>query len=172
MAVSSIVKTSIDGSLTLSDGTGTPVTLSVTFDLGDLTISGLSQRLNEVAAIQSRGKLRSIRHAARTFPSLSFSAYVSSYAGETSVPGSLSEFITGTGLYSANTSTSAGDVYTVDVTFDIEGTDLSDGVDGQIVCSDVHFTFDLAESMDGNTISLSGTVYGAVSGDVSAAEIA
>ena len=172
MAVSSIVKSAIDGTITLSDGTGTPVTLALSFDLGDLSITGLSQRLNEVVAVQRRGKLASIRHGARTFPQLTFSAYITSYTGVTSAPGSIMDFVTGTGVYSANTSTSSGDVFTCDVTFDIEGTDLGDSADGQIVVADVHFAFDLSEATDGNTVSLTGTIYGSVTGDVSAAEIA
>ncbi len=172
MSVSSIVKTAIDGTITLSDGTGTPVTLAATYSLGDLSITGLGKHLNEQVAITSRGKLRSVRNGARSFPSVSFSAYITSYTGVTSAPGSLMDFATGSGVYSSNASTlTGGDVYCCDLTFTVEGTDLGDSADATITVTNVALRFDVAESMDGNTVSFTGTVYGSVSDDIVAAQI-
>lgn len=172
MAVSSIVKTSLDGQLTLSDGTGSPVSLVLAFDNGDLSISGLSKVLNEETAIQGRGKLRSVRYGARTFPTVSFTAYVTSITGVTSAPGSVTDFVSGTGVYSSNTSTlSGGDVYCVDLTYDLEGTDLGDSEDGQIVIGNVRCVYDFTEATEGTQVSITGTVYGTVTGDLEAAQI-
>ena len=43
MAASAVIKHFTDGSITLKDGTGTPVTLTVPFSAGDLSLSGLAQ---------------------------------------------------------------------------------------------------------------------------------
>ena len=55
MAASTIIKNLNDGTITLSDGTGSPVTLVVPFSVGDLTISDLKQKQNETARYETRG---------------------------------------------------------------------------------------------------------------------
>ena len=54
-ADSSFVKTNVSGKLTLADGTGTPVTLELAFDRGDLTVGPIKEVLNEDVAIERRG---------------------------------------------------------------------------------------------------------------------
>jgi hypothetical protein len=74
MAFDTVVRHDTDGSITLLDGTGTPVTIVVPFTQGDLTIDGLSKDLREVVAYQSRGTLHSIRYGDKTFPTVTFTA--------------------------------------------------------------------------------------------------
>ena len=169
MALSTIVKSAIDGTITLNDGTAvTPLSVALTFDNGDLSISGLAKTLNEVVAIQGRGKHRSVRLGARSYPTLSFTAHVSQLTAAAD-DGPVTDMVLGQGVYSAAVSTSSGDVYTLDLTYDIEGTDLGDSADQQIVINDIHCTVDFSESMDGSTVSISGTIYGAITGDIAAA---
>ena len=47
-AESSYIKTNISGTIVLSDGTGTPVTLTLAYERGDLAISPLQEKLNEL----------------------------------------------------------------------------------------------------------------------------
>jgi hypothetical protein len=170
MAVSEYAKTDIHGSITLSDGTGTPVTLALSYDMGDLSITGLAEKLNEVTAIQRRGKHVSLAHGARTYPSVSFSAIMTQFT-EASAPGTLADFILRRAAYSANISTTnAGGVYTIDIVLTIEGTDFSDAADHTVTLTDVACTLDFAEGAP-NSFSISGQVYGAVTGDLATTEI-
>ena len=165
MALSTVVKHFTDGSITLKDGTGSPVTLAVALSVGDLTISGLETNTlgRATNAYETRGVLRSLRRGARVYPTVSFSCQLTDITDATD--NTLFDFLLKRGSYASNVSTTAttGDVYTVDVVFTIEGTDLGDGSDHVITLEDVHFTSDLAEG-EPNTISASGTIYGTVIG--------
>ena len=50
MALSAIAKTKRDGAITLADGTGSPVTLTVQYEDGDLSIEGISKHQSELVA--------------------------------------------------------------------------------------------------------------------------
>lgn len=103
--------------LILSDGTGTPVTLTVDCDLADFTVSGFGPGDGDhaVEAIQSRGSLCGLVEADRTFPTGSFSAYLHELTSASA--GNVVDFIRRTGAYSANKSTSGHGPYTIDITF-------------------------------------------------------
>ena len=75
MAISSVVKNMRDGTLLLEDGTGTPLAVTVQYETGDFSLSGLSQGLKEVTTYLDRGDLGSVRHTNVSFPSVSFSAH-------------------------------------------------------------------------------------------------
>ena len=68
MALSTSIKTSHDATITLKDGTATPVSLVVPVTLGDETISEImalstvTSEYNETVAFEARGKLTGIRH--------------------------------------------------------------------------------------------------------------
>jgi hypothetical protein len=165
MALSTVTKHFTDGSITLKDGTGTPLTLTVALSVGDLTISGVETDTlgRTVNAYETRGVLRSLRRGARVYPTVSFSAHLADVTDASDK--TLFDFILKRGASASNVSTTAGtgDVYTLDVVFTIEGTDLGDAADHVITLEDVHFTSDLAEG-EPNTISASGTIYGTVVG--------
>ena len=163
MAASAVIKHFTDGTITLKDGTGTPVSLVVPFSVGDLSISGMETDTlgRTVNAYETRGVLHSLRRGARVYPTVSFSAQLTDVTDATDK--TLLDMILKRNSYSANVSTTAatGDVYTLDVVFTVEGTDLGDSADHVITLEDVHFTADVAEG-EPNTISLSGTIYGTV----------
>jgi hypothetical protein len=161
MAASTVIKNLNDGTITLEDGTGSPVTLVVPFSVGDFSLDGLAATLNEVTAYETRGTLNTVRHTARTYPTLSFSMQVADYADGTD--GTVLDFVRFANSYSANVSTlgANADVKTVKVTLTVEGTDHGDAADHTIVLDDVHVTASSSEG-DPNTVSISGTVYGSV----------
>lgn len=163
-APSAVVKTAVLGSLTIADGTGTPVTLSVPYTRGDLTIGPLGPKLNELVKIEARGKFLTAAYGARVYPAMSFSAWCPNVVGSsTSAPGTLAEFLAALGAYSANVSTlGTGRPVAVKLTFTIEGTNLGDSADETIVANDVYCTINFAEAMDGNTLSIAGEVLGTV----------
>lgn len=165
MALSTFIKNFSHGSLTLSDGTGTPETLSVSYDNGDFSVTGLSPSLREVAAYESRGSLNSLAHTTRTYPSGSFTAQMAEFSEATT--GTLADFILKGGSFSSNTSTVSGEIYTIDIQLTVEGTDFGDDADATITLSDCYCTIDFAEG-DPNTFTVNFTVYGSVSGDLAA----
>lgn len=162
MAVSSYAKTNTMGAIGLADGTGTPVTLSLPYDRGDFSLSGLSHVLNEPVAIERRGKFVSLAHGARRYPQVSFSCIVTSLTQSTGT-GTAADFLLQREAYSANVSTlGTGHPYTVDVTLTIEGTDFGDSADEVITCTDVYITDCSFAEGEPNTLTFTGTVYGTV----------
>lgn len=170
MALSTVTKNLNDGTLTLADGTGTPVTLIVPISLGDTTIddiraaSGITGEQNEVTAYETRGKLDGVRHTARIYPSGSFSMHFREFTSATA--GVVQDFICKTNAYSANVSTLAAganaDVYTIKITLTVEGTDHGDDADAVAVLDDCHCTIAFSEG-DPNTATISYVCYGAMS---------
>lgn len=172
MAISDFVKTAVHGSFTLADGTGTPVTLTAAYDLGDVAISGLSgPKLNEVVNFERRGKIISSAYGARRYQQITFSGY---HTGEgASASGSLQAFLMKATPYGSNISTlGSGRVYAVKFTLNIEGTDFGDAADWSTVfnnCVPVETAF--SEAMDGNKFSFTLQVLGSITGSLTASEI-
>jgi hypothetical protein len=150
--------------MVIADGTGSPVTHTVTLDRGDTVIGPLSAKLNEIKDVEARGGFKTSVHGKRIYPTIKFSAWFSSIDQDATAPGSLFEMVTATGSYSANISTlGTGRPYHVKVTLTLEGTDFGDSADFTIVLNDVHFSVDAwNESEDGNFIGLTGTIKGSV----------
>ena len=160
MAASTVIKHLYDGTITLEDGTGSPVTLVVPFTTGDLNVDGLQQSLRGIQAYQTRGSLHSVRLAAREFPTVSFSAQLADVSDGTD--GTLIDYCLKQGSYASNVSTLTGsDVYAIKMTLSIEGTDLGDSADHTIQMDDVHVTLAVAEG-EPDTVTISGTVYGTI----------
>jgi hypothetical protein len=161
MAASTVIKNLNDGSVTVEDGTGSPVSLSVPFTVGDVSIDGLGPQQNEVTAYETRGSLNTVRHTTRTYPTVSFSAQLADYSDGTD--GTLVDFCLFQASYSANVSTlgANADVKTIKLTLTVEGTDHGDSADHTIVMDDVYVTVAVAEG-DPNTVTISGTIYGSV----------
>jgi|TARA_Y100000310_G_scaffold290310_1_gene317394 hypothetical protein len=158
---SAIAKQWTDGSLTLSDGTGSPVTLVVDLEVGDMSVSGVSESHKTVNPYYSRGSLVSLRKGQDAHPAISFSTLMGGLSD--AVLTTVSDFIFRRNSYSGNisTSTALGDAYTVDMELTIEGTDFGDAADHVVTVTDVHATRDLSEG-EPNTLAFSGTVYGTV----------
>lgn len=162
MAASTIIKHFTDGSLVVKDGTGTPVTLAIPFTMGDFSLGGLTQALRATNVYETRGQLVGLRKGAKAFPTGSFSCMVADYSDASDR--TLLDFLRKNASYSANisTTTALGDVYTVDLVFTVEGTDLGDAADHVITLEDCDCSMDLSEG-EPNSLSVSFTVYGAVS---------
>lgn len=165
MAVSNIVKNDIEGSITLADGTGTPVTHTVTYDRGDLVAGPFKKIMNEDVVIESRGRFRALAHGARIYPTGTFSFW---YREFTNASGALPDMLLGTGTaYSANVSTlgAAARKYALKLTLTVEGTDLGDSADATLILNDCVFTIDqFSESREGNFIAVSFVCYGSTTG--------
>ena len=165
MAASSVVKNLCDGTITLKDGTGTPITVTVRFDNADFTVSGLKAKLRETVAYQHRGVLSSVRHTARTFPQFSFSCSMSEFTAATAV--SVSDAVLKNGAFAAAISTlgANADVYCLDLVVTEERTNFGDSADHTFTLEDCELELTYTEG-DPNGFSLSGTCYGAITGDL------
>lgn len=160
MAASTVVKHLYDGTITVEDGTATPVSLTVPFTVGDFSVDALMESQRDVQAYQTRGTLNSVRLAAVNFPSMSFSAQLADLSDGTD--GTLVDFCLKQGSYSANESTLAdSDVYAIKATLSIDYDGASGEAAHTIVLDDVHVTVAIAEG-EPDTVSISGTVYGAI----------
>lgn len=163
-AESAFIKTNVQGTLTLRDGTGTPVTLAMSYDMGDVEIGPLMEELNEVVKIERRGKFVTLQRGKRVYPTIKFSAWCGNLVGgSTSAPGTPTEFATKKGAYSANVSTlGANRKYTIDIALAIEGTNFGDAADETITCEDVVCSITWKEGPEGNTISIDGEILGSI----------
>lgn len=166
MAVgSSHMKNSVLGSIKAVDGAGTELQLPYT--LGDLKLGPLKKILNEDVQIEARGEYVNTVTGKRIYPTLSFSALAGNLSGGTATaPGTLAEFLTGQGAYSANVSTSgagARRTYTVKLVIRVEGSDVGDTDDEVITCNHCIVTVDQwQEAEDGNKIAITAKIVGSI----------
>lgn len=156
---STVVKHFTDGTITLEDGTGSPVTLTLPLGIGDFSASGFQESQQDVNVYQSRGTLRSLRKGAKNFVSGSFSAMLADLSDASA--GDAIDFILKQNAYSANISTlSAGEVYAIKIILTIEGTDLGDSADHTLSLDNSVVTLDISEG-EPDTIAFSFTSYAA-----------
>jgi len=161
MAASTIVKTNADGTISIKDGTGTPVVFTSAFSQGDLTVDGITQAQRVVTPYEARGVFKGARLGARAYPSGSFTCMLTDVSDGTDT--TLIDFVLQQNAYSGNISTGAtsGDAYLVTITLTIEGTDHGDAGDHTIEMANCHCTLAVAEG-EPNTVSVAFTVYGSV----------
>ena len=169
MALSTVIKNFTDGSLVIKDGTGTPLSLTVQFENGDFALSGLKANLRETVAYESRGRFKGVRHTTRTYPTGSFSAHFAEFSEDAT--GTLGDALLKQGTkWAAAVSTSGAnaEVYTLDLTFTVEGTAHGDAADATFTLEDCECVLDYSEG-DPSTFSVSFTCYGALTGDIAIA---
>lgn len=160
MAASVIPKHFTDGSLVLTDGAAN--SLTVPLCNGDISASGLQEDQKQVNVYEARGVLTGLRKGAPQYPEISFTAQLADVSDGSDT--TLIDFALRQNSYSGNTSTTTakGDVYTLDATLTIEGTDFGDSADHTLTWADVHLVLEISEG-EPNTISVTGTVYGSTS---------
>lgn len=165
MALSEKVKQSHDsGTITFKDGTGTPLTCALRFDMADVALSGLSVHQREAVAYQSRGVLRSLRNGALQFPSASFSAMVTDLT-ETSAGTVLDFFKATTGTpyeTRVSTNTTKSERFLCNIVIVIEGTAYGDAKDSTWTLTDCDCGEITYTEGEPSTLAFSFTCYGTV----------
>jgi len=161
MPISSVVKNFRDGTITLSDSTTpTPLTVTVQYEAGDFSITGLSQGNTEVTTYLDRGDLGSVRLGSRSFPTFSFTEHMTDLSDATNK--TLWDAVNKTGAFATAVSGITGsDVYGLKVLLTVEGTNFADPTDHTLELAGCHLTIDFSEG-DPNSFSLNGTVYGTI----------
>jgi hypothetical protein len=170
MALSAVVKHLYDGSWTLSDGAGSPVTLPIDYAHAAVTLSGVHEKLRDVTAYEVRGSFKTLRHTTRVYPTITLEITMTDFSEDT--VGTVADFILGNGTIGAaivSTSGANADVRTLDLIHAGEYTNLGDSADGAFQCDDVYFVLDFAEG-EPNTFTLTGTIYGPITGDLAQAQ--
>lgn len=150
------------GQIIISDGTGTPLTVTLTLDQGDFSISGLADRLREIAAYETRGTLRGVALTNRTYPTLSFTSLISEWSD--AAAGTVLDMITGSGQFAARIGTLGADHPVICLDCKFQFVDYG-GNGHDLTLHDCNFQFDFSEG-DADSLALSATVYGEIDGDL------
>ena len=168
MATSSVVKNFTDGTLTLTDATGTPISCTARFVNGDLSIEGLKAKLRDTTAYQARGATTSVRHTTRKYVSGSFTCQLSEFSSASA--NDVSDACLKTGAFSAGVSKlgASADVWAVDLTWAVEGTSHGDSGDHTLTIGSCECELSFKEG-DPNTVSVAFVAYGTVSGNLTLA---
>jgi hypothetical protein len=163
MAISSVAKNFRDGTIVFQDATTpTALDLTVQYENGDFSISGLMQAQTAVTQYLDRGVFYSARKTNQNFPQFSFTAHFTDLADGTEE--TLYNLVDKSGAFASAVSTlgANADVMTYNVSFTVEGTDHGDAADHVLTMNDVHLTIDIAEG-DPSTFTITGTVHGTIS---------
>lgn len=161
MAISARPKNFRHGTIKLSDGTGTPLEVTVAYESGDLSLDGFNEGQKDIVVYLDRGALLDIQYTNQKFPTFTFSAHFTDLSDATDKL--LFNICTKTGAFASAVSTrGANHVYTVDVLWTVDGTSLGDSANHTLELADCRVdNVQIAEG-DPNTFTISGTCYGAV----------
>lgn len=161
MAISTVVKSYRDGTIVLSDGTGTPLTVTVQFENGDLSLSGTNQGNYEHTKYLDRGELGSIRKTNRMFPTGSFTCQMTDLSDATDRL--IWDIVNKTGSFASAVSTlgANADLYTLKIVLTVEGTQFGDSADHVLTMNDARCSIDFAEG-DPNSFTINFEVLGTI----------
>ena len=167
MSYSTVPKIRRDGKITLLDGTTpTAVSLEVEYEDGNLTLNGLETKEAQTI-IRNRGVISTVRKGDSEAPSSgSFSIHMRQFM-DSSNAGSVLDFINKTNNYSSNVSTGATgtpyiEFYTIDIQYDVEGTDHGDAKDHRATLSKCVVTASSFSESDPNQLTFEFVCYGGI----------
>ena len=157
MAVSNVVKTSIDGQITLIDGTGSPNTFVDDFEDGDFSFS---DDKTERIVMRDRGSIVGLRKGDDAVASFQFSTYMRDFTDSGAL--TICDVIDKTGAASgwASTGGTGFEQSLLNVEIESEGTGHGDPGDHQLTLTKCFLTWSFGEGKDGNKIDVTGEVYG------------
>jgi hypothetical protein len=125
MAYSTVPKVRRDGTITLRDGTGSPVTLAVAYEEGNFSFD---QTKADRIVIRDRALIATVRKGDEQPLTGSFSFYMRQFTSAS--VGGVMDFINKQNAYAANISTGAGtpyvEEYCIDIVFTVDGSSVGD----------------------------------------------
>jgi hypothetical protein len=178
MATGSVIKHRFDCTVSVSDGTpSTPLTQSFGLFNGNVSISGLNRKLRNVVEYKTRDGKATVRHTDRNNPTFSLQFHLANWSGAVDAEGNTEvspfDVFNAAGAWSSAVSTiptsfGGSDVFGVDITITLEGTELGEGSDHTLtftrcvgICS--------ADISEPGTWTVEVTCYGDTSGDITLA---
>lgn len=160
MSLSAVPIIPRDGTLTIKDGAGTPLSFVIPYTDGDFSLSGLVEDQSAVQSFKNRGRTYSIRKTEDQDLEFSFTAHAHAVLGD-GTAAAFYDVIGKKGVWAAATSTlpaANGDVFTVSVTFAAERSNFGATSDVSIILKYCHLSGDFQEGIP-STFSISGTAY-------------
>lgn len=157
MPISSKPKNHRDGTITLSDGSGSPITLTVQYEAGDFSIDNVMQSQTEVETYLDRGSFHNVRKTNFAPATFTFTATMTDLSDATNQ--CLWDAVNKKGAFASGVSRGDTDVWLLLVGLTIEGTDFGDAADHTLTLDKCHMTIAFAEGSP-NTFTINGTVYG------------
>ena len=157
MAISNVVKSTIDGQITIIDGTGSPNTFVVDFEDGDFSFS---DDKTERIVMRDRGTIVGLRKGDDSVATFSFSCFMRDFTDASAL--TICDVIDKTGAANSWSSTggSGFEQYLLNLEIKYEGTDHGDSGDHQLTLSKCFLSWSFSESKDGNKIDVTGECYG------------
>lgn len=147
-----------DGTITIKDATGSPITTTVQYEDGDLSIEGIKFGDRSSTAFMDRGVQYGLREGDNEPVSFSFSAHAMEFTDATRK--TIIDACRKTNTFSAGVSTwgtNAADPWTVTVVFAAEGTDRG-AEDETVTFTHCKLEVSFAEG-DPGKLSVKGTSY-------------
>lgn len=158
MAVSQ-PSTKRDGTIAIKDGAGSPLTTTVAYEDGDLSIEGLTSGGTNPLPFSDRGVQYGLRDGDDHPVNFTFTAHLMEIFDATNK--TIADAFLKTGTYSAATSTwgaNVADRYTVTVVWTVEETDRGGAADNTVTLTYCTAEVSFSEG-EPNKISIKGTAY-------------
>lgn len=151
----------LDGTITITDATGSPLSLVLAYEDGDLSIAGLNgQNQKSFQSFRSRGKTYAVRAVEDTDIEFSFTAHAVGIIGD-GTTALLGDVVLKKGVWASATSklpVANGDAYLLQVAWTGERTNFGAAADSVITMKYCALTLDFSEGVPGK-ISIKGTCY-------------
>lgn len=154
-------KSRLDGKIEIINGT--PTTVEVAVEEGNLALSGLNAGQRNVVVVEDRGSFATLINGAQKYPTFSLTVYMRDLVD--GAYNTLFGICTRTGAFAAaagTLGTATAIPYTVDLRWTVEGTDHGDGSDHVALFEDCRIDDVNLQEGEINTITISGTCYGAI----------
>lgn len=150
-----------DGTITIYDGAGSPLSYEVTYEDGDFSAPEMAEGFEEIVEFEDRGTVYAARKTGRKSQDFSFSCHAIRFARDASGSNTqILDVILKLNAWSAATSTAAtySDAHMVKLVFKSERSDLGETNDSTITLKFCHLRAGFQEGVPGK-FSISGRAY-------------
>jgi hypothetical protein len=147
-----------DGTITIEDATGTPISLTVQYEDGDFSCDGWKEDHSADVVVRDRRRIYAVRKGDEEPMTFSFTAHATDMADGTEK--TILDAVMKTGAFASGVSTwgANADVWTLKVTWTGEQTDFGGGADSTIVFDYCRLDASFAEGQPA-TFTVNGTAY-------------
>lgn len=150
-----------DGTITIYDGAGTPLSFEVQYEDGDFSSPEFSEGFEDVQEFEDRGQVYAARKIGRKSKDFSFTAHAMRFGRDAAGSNThILDVLLKKNAWSSSTSTGASytDAHTVRVVFKAERSDLGETNDTTITIKYAHLRAGFQEGVPGK-FSISGRAF-------------